>query len=243
MVAQKERIGGTTGSTWPAGVPGPLVRRPSTRSRMRRHGRVTLLVGTVLTTMAVGFWRLSGAEDAGGRSSIRSQVVVGTGGTVDVVQRVSFGTPRSRLVVSIPARSAPGPQFEPRVTELRLRVDGRAAPGLSRQLETGESHTFSFDEPVTSVVLAYAVDGAIAGTGPSVEGRALALMTPLVIAGTEALDSRLEIDGNDVLNLGCAAHGEPTTVCGAESGQVWVVGRRAGDPVVDVVAQVDLTGP
>ncbi|MDQ3155490.1 MAG: hypothetical protein M3Q98_02015 [Actinomycetota bacterium] len=86
----------------------------------------------------------------------------------------------------------------------------------------------------------YSVEGAIAQARPSVPGRALALVTPMTIERSAGLESRIEVDGQGVLNLGCIATGSPMTACGTDTGRRWVVERSADDPAVDVIAQVNL---
>jgi hypothetical protein len=213
--------------------------RAPVRTRLRRHRWSALAAGVVIAVVAFGSWRLSGGENSAA-PGVRSTVAVGSEDSVDVVQRLSFDSARASLTVSIPTREAPAERFDPRVAELRVRADGRAAPGLGRPLGKGETHRFTFAEPATSVVLTYAVEGTVIKTRPSAPGRALALLTPLTIEGQMGLGSRIEIKRDGVLNLGCIAAGAPMTACGSEIGRHWVVERIAGDPVVDVVAQIDL---
>jgi hypothetical protein len=198
-----------------------------------------LVAGIVIAVVVFGSWRLSEGENSA-VPGVWSTVAVSSGDSVDIVQRLTFASARASLTVSIPTREAPTERFDPRVDKLRVRADGRAAPGLSKPLGKGETHTFTFPEPATSVVLTYAATGTVAKTRPSAPGRALALLTPLTIEGQVELGSRVEIERDGVLNLGCIAAGAPMTACGSETARHWVVERIAGDPVVDVVAQIDL---
>jgi hypothetical protein len=208
----------------------------------RRHDGAVVLVYAIIATVVFGLWRLSGdQEDVTARLPwVRSAAQVGTDGSVDVLQRISFARPRSHLTVSVPARRGPTSPFHPRIDDLRLRIDGQVASVLTSPLVEGQTRTLSFRQPTRSVVLSYSVEGAVKTAQPSAPGRALALLTPLAVHGTRDVMSRLEIDQDGVLNLGCVAPGEPMTVCGSDAGQRWVVQRAADEPVVDVVAQVDL---
>jgi hypothetical protein len=209
--------------------------------RLQRNDRPILLAYAVVATMVLGLWRLSGGgEDETRTPWVRSAVQVAADGSVDVVQRITFASPRSALTVSIPARTNPSADFEPRIEALSLRVDGHPARGLERPLRTGETRDLTFSEPASSVVLSYSVEGAIVRTEPSAAGRALALATPLAFQGMGSMKGRLEIEQDGVLNVGCTPTGSPMTLCGSEVGRYWVVARGAGAPVVDVVAQVDL---
>jgi hypothetical protein len=240
MVAQKERVGAEPGSAvTPGAVPGPSAHGPTVAPR-RRHDGAVVLVYAVIATVAFGLWRLSGDQGDAPPPSVRSTVQIGADGSVDVVQHLSFATPRSRLAVSIPERSSPAEGFDPLVDDVRIRTDGRAAPGLERPLRTGETRTLAFPEPATSVDLSYSVEGVIVRARPSTRGRGLVLATPLSIEGVASIRSRLEIVRDGVLNLGCTVAGGPMTACGSDAGPRWVVARGADDPVVDVVAQVDL---
>lgn len=248
MVTQRQAL-----STPP--LQGHAQHRTSAGARLRRyawprdrnggfsslHMTTASVAGILIATVIVAGWRLSGGEGAAVSPAMRSTASIGAGDSVDIVQRITFATARPSLTVSIPTRAAPAGQFDPRIDDLRLRAGGGAVPGLTKPLAKGETHTFTFSEPATSVVLRYSVRGAIAKTQPSVPGRALVLLTPLTIDGQKGLASRVEIQREGVLNLGCLAAGAALTACGSETRQHWVVERIADDPVVDVVAQVDLS--
>ncbi|MET0930970.1 MAG: hypothetical protein ABWX74_15730 [Aeromicrobium sp.] len=242
MVAQKQKervAAGPGAAVLPDTGPDPSAGGPP-RTWLRRRGWAMLLVAAVLVTMVLGFRRLSDDLDAARGASVQSVVDVGSDGSVDVVQRIAFAAPRSRLTVSVPARPAATVRFAPRIDGVRLRVDGLVDPGLATSLRTGGTHTFSFSDPATSAVLSYSVDGAVVTTKPSARGRALALVTPLSI-DEPGSRRRLEIGRDGILNLGCTAGGAPMTACGSDVDGRWVVERDTDDPVVDVVAQVDLT--
>jgi len=245
MVTQEERIAERSGDGVPAvAMSSPHAPEPLGPPRPRGRRWVTLLVTAVVTTTAVGLWRLSGEEQgaAAPESRMRSTAGIGADGSVDVVQRIDLASARSSLTVSIPVRSAPADRFDPRVDQVRVHADGRPEAGLTAPLVRGGTHTFTFAGPATSVVLEYSVEGAVVATPSSAQGRALALVTPLAIEGAVGMASRLEVERDGVLNLGCSADGAPMTACGADDGGRWTVGRGVFYPVADVIAQVDLSG-
>lgn len=207
---------------------------------IERHRWALFLAGVVVVTTIIGLVRLSGDAEPARTTSLTSSVAVGDDGSVDVVQRITFTPPRSRLTVSIPVRRAPVRQFDPRIDALSVRVDGTVVPGPTTPMRVGETRTLTFAEPATSVVLSYSAVGAIASTQPSASGRALALLTPLTIDEPASLRSRLEIGDDGVLNLGCTTVDESSIACGSDAGGRWEVVRGPDDAVVDIVAQVNL---
>jgi hypothetical protein len=246
MVTQRPRPRRTSDGAASPGIPAhqheaQAQHRAPARTRLLRYGWPALVAGILIATAVVAGWRLARGEPGAGDPGVRSTAVIGAAGTVDIVQRITFAGPRPSLTVSIPTREAPAGQFNPRIDELGVRADGHAVPGLATPLAKGETHTFTFAEPATSAVLRYSVRGAIAKAKPSAPGRALALLTPLTFEGQRGLASRTEIPRAGVLNLGCIAAGAALTACGSQTEHYWVVQRIADDPVVDVVAQVDLS--
>lgn len=245
METQKGRVGAEIGPADPA-VPAPSPPSTSTADTggPSRRDTVIIVVYGVIAAMAVALalWRFMGDHDhePTRAPSALSAVDVGADGSVDVVQRIDFATPRSSVTVSVPVRRISDLRFGPRVGGLHVRADGHDVAGISGPLREGETRSITLPEAATYVVLSYSVEDAVASTRPSTQGRALALVTPLSIEGTANVRSRITIDRHRVLNIGCAPAGGPLTACGSETRSRWVVARRADDPVVDIVAQIDL---
>jgi hypothetical protein len=170
-----------------------------------------------------------------------SAVVLG-GATVEVTERAVFSTPRRpRLdLVAIQATSltTKSTGTDPQISNLRADVDGvRATP------ERTGPRSWVVDTPdgARSVLLRYQLTNAVALSRPSVDGRAFALVTPL-LAGQALRESRtvvMNFPSAGVHNVVCADASPQELFCAKPANDVWSGTVPAGLPSANVLLQVD----
>lgn len=170
---------------------------------------------------------------------ISTVVRVRPDGSQRTTERITFQQPRTSLVVLVPARPGAGAQFHPSVTNISIRAHGHVQR-RNDTLSTGEATSFQLSSPATRVVVRYSADNAGAAGDASSPGRALALVTPVLVAPPAGVKARVEVISPHVLNIGCVTPRGVLATCGTRIPGGWQVHVRAGRPVPDVIAQVSL---
>ncbi|MGZ4536943.1 MAG: hypothetical protein ACXVXE_15475 [Nocardioidaceae bacterium] len=257
--ATRSRVTGEGRHRTGARTPRPHVRTGARRAHAsrRRSLLAPLLVGTLLVGAFVGL-RSAGlfpsepsaraTSSTGPKSGpvaaplARTEVHLGDAGGMHVVSTLTFATPQSRLDLSVPRRSGVGREFVPTLTGLTVgnARDGSTPPTLDAR----GSATVRLARPSSRVVLEYDVSGAVRRSDPDTPERALALVTPLVVAQAASLPASVVVPSVKVLNVGCL-RGARLTGCGTHTGSGWTVESSGGrdQQRFDVLAQVNLATP
>lgn len=172
----------------------------------------------------------------------RTLVAIGDAGALHVVETITFDTAESRLGLSVPLRQGAGKPFRPSVRGLVVREPGPATS--VDHMSAGERASVRFSTPADRVVLEYDATGAALRSGdPSNPDRALALVTPLVVAEARGLPATVDVQSVKVLNVGCL-RGPALTGCGTQTQDGWTVETAGGGrSQTDVLAQVNLAVP
>lgn len=174
---------------------------------------------------------------------VRTRVAIGDAGTMHVIETVTFDEAVSRLRLSVPLRQGVGKQFRPTLSGLVVREPGpvtRVDP-----MSVGDQASVRFSTRADRVVLEYDASGVAVHSGDtSNPDRALALVTPLVVAEAGALPATVDVQSVKVLNVGCL-RGTTLIGCGTETADGWAVESSGsqGDVLSDVLAQLNLAVP
>ncbi len=176
------------------------------------------------------------AHDVG----LRTKARIARDGTVLMSVQLSLPVALTRLNLSLPEVAGDQVGFNPRIRGLRIFVDGQSSQLVAGTLRTGSATTVTLRQPASVLELRYRERGTVVRTkGSTSAGRALAWLTSLSISPTGERSSTVSISGSDVLNLGCAAPGDPLTSCGHHTtAGGWRVGALPRD--AEVYAQVNL---
>lgn len=173
---------------------------------------------------------------------VRTRVAIGDAGAMHVVETVGFDEAVSRLRLSVPLRGA-GREFRPTISGLVVREPGpvtRVDP-----MSVGDQAAVRFSTPADRVVLEYDASGVAVRSGDtSNPDRALALVTPLVVAEAAALPATVDVQSVKVLNVGCL-RGRVLSGCGTQTPGGWTVETAGGGDrsPTDVLAQLNLAVP
>lgn len=226
-------------------------------ARGRSRGLVIACV-TVAALVAGAFWwftqlpapRTQATASASARESAAlaasvpdgttdGRVSLGDDGSARVSLILTFARPVDHLDLSVPARRGAAADTDPRLTALSVEADGRAVEAPPRP-RPGRDVSVALVEPSTRVVLAYTATGVTLHTTPAEPMRALALLTPVVIAQAEGSPWRVSVDSVKVRNLGCAGNDGRLVSCGTAAGATWTVEGSGDELRTDVLAQLDL---
>jgi hypothetical protein len=174
---------------------------------------------------------------------VRIRVAIGDAGTMHVIETITFDAAVSRLRLSVPLRRGVGKQFRPTLSGLVVREPGPVTE--IDPMSVGEEASVRFSTPADRVVLEYDASGVAVRSGDtSNPDRALALVTPLVVAGAGGLPATVDVQSVKVLNVGCL-RGTVLAGCGTQTPDGWTV-ETAGGPdrsPTDVLAQLNLAVP
>lgn len=254
----------TTASA-PGGRHGPVPRsarsssRPGAHAARPRRTWVGPVAAVAAVVLAVTTWQvLSSLLPADGPAAVststgpsvpsasvgaNARVSIGDTGRLHVVETVVLAEATEWLDLSVPPRAGAGEPFRPTISNLEV-----SQPGLVTQpapLEGGDETRIRLTSAATRIVLEYDASGVVVRSGnPNTPERALALVTPLVVAQASGLPSTVAVQSVKVLNVGCLL-GAELTGCGTETPDGWTVETSGGpdDPRPDVLAQVDLAIP
>lgn len=170
---------------------------------------------------------------------LRTKARIARDGTVLMSVQLSLPVALTRLNLSLPELAGDQFGFNPRIRGLRIFVDGQSSQLVAGTLRTGSVTTVALRQPASVLELRYKERGAVVRTKGSSAGRALAWLTSLSISPTGERSSTVSISGSHVLNLGCAAPGDPLTSCGHHTAAGgWRIGALPRD--AEVYAQVNL---
>ncbi|MGI8993005.1 MAG: hypothetical protein ACR2FP_01775 [Nocardioidaceae bacterium] len=154
--------------------------------------------------------------------------------------QLSLPVALTRLSLSIPQLAGDQVGFNPRIRGLRVFVDGQASQPVAGTLRTGSATTVTLRQPASVLVLRFEELGTVVRTKHSSAGRALAWVTSLSVSPFGEQSNTVSISGSHVLNLGCAAPGDPLTSCGHHTASGWWTGSASLPLGVEVYAQLDL---
>lgn len=171
---------------------------------------------------------------------VRTKARIGRDGTVSMSVQLSLPVALTRLSLSIPKLAGDQVGFNPRIRGLRIFVDGQPSQPVAGTLRTGSATTVTLRKPASVLVLRYKELGTVVRTKHSSAGRALAWLTSLSVSPFGEQSNTVSISGSHVLNLGCAAPGDPLTSCGHHTGSGWWIGSGSLPRDVEVYAQLDL---
>lgn len=177
---------------------------------------------------------------------MHTRAIITSDDTVSMAVHVTFPFAVSRLSLAAPEYSGNDLRFDPEIRDLHVRVDGQSSQTFHKVLRAGATTTVSLPIPAKMVVLKYKELGALVRTEPSSAGRALAWLAPLRVTPSGdrsrfgGRSNAVTISGSRILNLGCAAPGEPLSTCGSHTSGGWRVGPASIPRGVEVYAQVDL---
>lgn len=175
---------------------------------------------------------------------VRTHASITSDDTMSMAVHVTFPNAVSRLSLAAPEYRGDDFRFEPEIRDLHVLVDKQPSQILPKDLRVGATTTVSLPVATKVVVLKYEEVGGLLRTKPSSAGRAIAWLAPLTVTaiGDRSRDrsSTVTISGSRVLNLGCAAPGDPLKTCGSHTPGGWRVGPASLPNGHDVYAQVDL---
>ncbi len=167
----------------------------------------------------------SAAAQAGsshsGSGPSTSKVTFGAHDTMTVSQHIKLTEPSTAVTLTVPSATRhQSSLFDPTIT--RLRVTSGTVPVIMRQRATASgSTTVSVGEPVRALDVTYAVSGAIARTSPSIDGWAVALVTPFAVISGDTRKTTVTLDSPSVTNIGCRTADGSSTACGSKSRHSW----------------------
>ncbi len=171
---------------------------------------------------------------------VRTKASIARDGSVAMSVQLSLPVALTRLILSIPELAGDQIGFNPRIRGLRVFVDGQASQPIAGTLRTGSATTVTLRQPASVLVLRYEELGTVVRTKHSSAGRALAWLTSLSVSPFGEQSNTVSISGSHVLNLGCAAPGDPLTSCGHHTARGWWIGSTSLPRGVEVYAQLDL---
>ncbi len=177
--------------------------------------------------------------------------VVGTG-DVQLTERLEWSTEKVPAVIrlSVPASLSgagiqAGQTVQPELLGLVGSLDGTPLPVESLRTSEGSRwvlHSFSDAPGRHRLELQYTVHNSVLRVTPAPAGRALVVLTPLLLGQATGVPVRLEIAGANVLAVNCPLAPPERMVCGNRTTSGWTVPRE-GNQVPDlrrVTVQVDL---
>ncbi|HEU4811211.1 MAG TPA: hypothetical protein VFT00_03625 [Nocardioides sp.] len=176
-------------------------------------------------------------------AAVSLQVRIDDAGLLHVVETVMLESPRKALDLSVPERAGAGKEFRPVISSLVVRVPGPV--GEVPEMGVGDEETVELPSESARIVLEYDASGVAVRSGdPSNPERALALVTPLVVAQGRGLPWSVAIDSVKVLNVGCLRD-DLLTGCGTKTSEGWTVETSGveGEHTFDVLAQLNLAVP
>lgn len=225
-------------------------------SRRRRPWVAPLVLAVVallalLGLQALGLLPSGGPEPAAstttpapaGPEGTSTQVSIGDTGTMHVVETLTFATAQTRVDLAVPPRAGAAKGFRPTISSLAVRP---LPPGADAgPLGPGDEVGYRLASPSTKVVVEYDASGVVVRNHDQANPeRALALVTPLVVAQAQHLPGHVDVQSVKVLNVGCL-QGSRLTGCGTRTADGWTVETSGGAdaPRTDVLAQLNLAVP
>jgi hypothetical protein len=237
-------------------LPGWL--RPEAERESRRRGLLMGLVVLLITAIALGaiVWRIIGIGHGDGGSSstdagsgatptavgLKSGVTITSDGGLDGVMQLVLDHPVPSLAVSVltPAAGTSTADFEPVISQLTLTADGQQIKTVARELRSGDRVKLALPSGARTVELSYRADGVMFRSKPSKAGRALVLLTPMIVRPTNNLYGSINVHSTAVTNVGCSIAGAPLIACGTKTSDGWRVTAPPGQGGVNVLAQINL---
>jgi hypothetical protein len=241
--------------------PVPRERSGSTQTDTKREPRrrglvvgVIVLLATALALAAI-VWQIiaigrgddtpSTAPGTGVTQTALSQqssVMITAGGQLDGVMHLVLQRPAASIQVRVlvPAAGTTTADFDPIVRHLTLIVDGRQVKAVGRELQSGDNVRLALPPGTRTADLSYHAVGVLKRNEPSIEGRALVLVTPLIVTQTHDLYGTISIHSPAVSNVGCLVGADQMTNCGTKIPDGWQVDAPPGQGGVNVVAQITL---
>jgi len=161
------------------------------------------------------------------------------GAGVDVVETLLLAAPGpGPLALTMPALAGLGPT---EVTRLGVELDGTPVAVTVTTRDGVRGWTVTPDGTGTRrAVLRYRISGALVRVAPAPAGRALALVTPLTAAVSQAAGRPVVVDVIDsrVRGVACPGVQEGGSVCGSRTETGWTASVPAGATPV-VLLQID----
>jgi hypothetical protein len=173
--------------------------------------------------------------------AVSSVVSLGPGKVLTASQHVVFGRPVDTVTFSVPAQSSAvgGGVFRPRVGNLQVLIPDRRPINVLAQVTSSSPITVRLPTSVQSLNLTYVTYGAVHLSKPSSTHRAAALVTTLAVSPFAGVTT-IQVRGPDVTNIGCFSDDGTASSCGTQDADGWTVVRESGDPLVAILAQIDL---
>ena len=216
------------------------------------------LVVLLITAIALGaiVWKIIGIGHGDGGSSstdagsgatptavgLKSGVTITSDGGLDGVMQLVLDHPVPSLAVRVltPAAGTSTADFEPLISQLTLTADGQQITTVARELRSGDKVKLALPTGARSVTVSYRADGVMVRSEPSKAGRALVLLTPLIVSPTNNLYGSINVHSTAVTNVGCSIAGAPMIACGTKTSDGWRVTAPPGQGGVNVLAQINL---
>lgn len=156
--------------------------------------------------------------------------------TIRVVEHLTYTTPTSEVALTNPDHLGAAAGFRPVIEG--LWVDGGDGPEDADGPASGDAVTVHLAEPARQITVGYRATSVVQPTPGPVNGRALALVTPLRPAAEPGL-REVEVNGVWVDNLGCLDEEGAMSACGTGTPLGWrTTAQDSG--LTDVVAQLTL---
>jgi hypothetical protein len=244
-------------------VVGQVLREPSASPQIdierepRRRGLVVgvvVLLGTAVALAAI-VWQIiaigrgddTPSTHAGSGATQtpigqQSAVMITSRGQLDGVVHLVLQHPATsiRVRVLMPAAGTSTADFDPIVRQLTLTVDGQQIKTVGRDLQSGDNVRLALPPGTRTADLSYHAVGVMKLNEPSAAGRALVLVTPLIVNPTYDLYGTVSVHSPAVTNVGCSIAGGALTACGTRIPDGWRVTAPPGQGGVNVLAQITL---
>jgi hypothetical protein len=107
-------------------------------------------------------------------------------------------------------------------------------------LQSGDNVRLALPPGTRTADLSYHAVGVMKLNEPSTAGRALVLVTPLIVNPTYDLYGTVSVHSPAVTNVGCSTAGGALTACGTRIPDGWRVTAPPGQGGVNVLAQITL---
>ena len=229
--------------------------RPGAHAGRPRHAGLVPLAAAAAVLLVLASWQVlqflypdgtqspAASNTDSAPAAVSMQVSIDDAGLVHVVETVTLDSARSTIDLSVPERAGAGKQFHPVISSLVVREPGPV--GRVAEMGIGDEQSLELPSASARIVLEYDASGVAERSGDSSNPeRALALVTPLVVAQGRGLPWTVEIDSVKVLNVGCLRD-DLLTGCGTKTSEGWTVESSGvqGEHTFDVLAQVNLAVP
>jgi hypothetical protein len=157
--------------------------------------------------------------------------------TIRVVEHLTYTTPTDEVELTNPEHLGAAAGFSPVIKG--LWVDGGDGPDdADSPVSGGDPVTVHLAAPASEITVGYRATSVVQPTPGPVNGRALALVTPLRPAAAPGL-REVEVNGVWVDNLGCLDEEGAMAACGTGTPLGWETTSQDSG-LTDVVAQLTL---